>query len=340
MSSANSAKRFLPILGGILILALMAGAAIKSQMAAYFIDPYGLLFILLGGVALMMISNSRAEIWRALRHAAGSPGNDAEIRLSAFFWEAAARGFWMLGGLRSVLNSMIAFMDMANDGGIRDILNGVVRSLAAMFYGLLAAVICFIPYWRLTGKLQHRPLLSGSEQSEAPTSIWLPGMKWHTVIGYILFSLVLILTTPNLGRLIYHLTAYSRPALMVVLGGVLVLMLFAGVVNLERLPSISFAVMGLVGSLMASIQVLFGIDYTKILVLAEGIYSILCSCAIALLGMILVGAPWEDRAIRGGRFAAPFALSRVAWYAFPLFALLLVFLAAYLSATPFPRIRP
>ena len=60
-----------------------------------------------------MISFPGAEIWRAFRHAAGGSGSEAEIRNSAHFWEAAGRGFWILGGLRSILSIVIGFAGMS-----------------------------------------------------------------------------------------------------------------------------------------------------------------------------------------------------------------------------------
>ena len=85
MSSTNSGKRFLLIAGKILILLIVAIGVLQSGTPAGYIDPYGFLFVLVGGVALLMISFPGAEIRRALRNAVGSPGNEADIRSSAHF---------------------------------------------------------------------------------------------------------------------------------------------------------------------------------------------------------------------------------------------------------------
>ncbi len=77
------------------------------------------------------------------------------------------------------------------------------------------------------------------------------------------------------------------------------------------MPSAAFAVMGLLGFLIGSIQMQGHVP---------GAFAFLLgSCLTALLGMVLVGAPVEDRAVLEGR-AAPPVFSRAAWYAFPLLA--------------------
>jgi hypothetical protein len=151
MSSTNSGKRFLLIAGRILILLIVVIGALQSGTPASYIDSYGFLFVLVGGVALLMISFPGAEIWCAFRHAAGGSGNDAEIRNSAHFWEATGRGFWILGGLSSVLNIVIGFIGMRTMevSGISSVIPILIRSLLSTFYGSLLAVICFVPCWKL-----------------------------------------------------------------------------------------------------------------------------------------------------------------------------------------------
>ena len=186
MLSTSSRNSRLLILGKIVILVLIAAAVIRSYFMntqANFVFPYGFIFVLVGGVALVMISFTGAEIRRALLQFVGAPGNDAEIRHSAFFWEAAARGFWMLGGLGSVLNLMIGFEGMKSrtESPAWDVLIDIlIRCLLATFYGILLAVICLIPRWKLMGKLQSRPSLPNTEQGETPVSIGRPGWSFGT----------------------------------------------------------------------------------------------------------------------------------------------------------------
>ena len=158
MSSMNTRKKYLLIPGWILILAIVALGVIQSGTPASYFDPYGILFVLVGGAALAMISFPGAEIRRALRHAAGGSGSDAELRNSTHFWEASGRGFWILGGLRSILSIVIGFAGMATQkyAGLAAIIAFLIQSLLSTFYGSLLAVICFVPCWKLMGKLQSR----------------------------------------------------------------------------------------------------------------------------------------------------------------------------------------
>ena len=93
----------------ILILAIVVLGVVQSGKPADLVDPSALLFVLAGGIALVMISFPGVEIRRALRDAVASPGNEADIRGSAHFWEAAGRGFWIMGVLRSILNFVLFF---------------------------------------------------------------------------------------------------------------------------------------------------------------------------------------------------------------------------------------
>jgi TonB family protein len=355
MLSTNSRNSRLLILGKIVILVLIAAAVIRSyfmNIQANFIFPYGFIFVLVGGLALVMISFTGAEFRRALVQFVGAPGNDAEIRHSAFFWEATARGFWMLGGLGSLLNLMIAFEGLkseesANLGVLIDI---PIRCLLATFYGALLAMICLIPRWKLIGKLRSPLSLRDAEQGETPVPIGHPGWSFGTAIGYILFGGVLALiafffSVPMLWStipLIFH-----PPSLFLVVGGTLALMLFSGEGNLGRNLSVSFAAMGLIGSLMGCIQILCGIaafsrlgNPVSIGEVAYGVLFTVCSCVLALLGMVLVGAPLADRAIRIGRVAAPSAFSRASWYGFPLLTLIVVPLVFLTITRPLPFPKP
>ena len=311
---------------------------------ANFVDPYGFLFVLVGGVALVMISFPGVEIGRALRHAVRTPANDAEIRASIHFWEAAGRGFWILGVSRSILNVTMGFAAMATQetASLQPIMRFMAQSLVATFYGVLLAVICFIPCWKLMGKLQGRTLVPETEQGSI--SISRPGWRFGAAIGYVLFFSVLAsFLTPAILKLPLPasglLMAY-KPGMLLVLGGAIALMLFMGGSNSGSTLSTAFAGMGLIAYLMGCIQMLFGMTDPGpqgIAQVAGAIAFILSSCLTALLGMALVSAPLEDRAIRIGRVAAPSAFSRASWYVFPLLALMFLVLVFNVIITPICR---
>jgi hypothetical protein len=333
MSSTSSIKSLLRILGWILILYFLVLGLIQSGNLANFVDPYGFLFVLVGGGALVMISFPGAEIGRELRHAVRTPSNDAEIRASIHFWEAAGRGFWILGISRSLLHFLIGFVALATQATapLQLIMGVRARSLVVTFYGVLLAVICFIPCWKLTGKLQSRMLVPETEQGSIAIS--RPGWRFGAAIGYVLFFSVL---TSYLTSAILKLQMPSllfmgfKPGMLVVLGGAIALMLFVGGSRSGLALSTAFAGIGLIASLMGWIQLMFGMTMSSpqgIAAVAGAITFIISSCLTALLGMALVTAPLEDRAIRTGRIAAPSAFSRAAWYVFPLLALIFMVLA-------------
>jgi hypothetical protein len=341
MSSSNSGKRILLIVGRILFLLIMATGVLKSGPLASYFEPYGLFFVMVGGIALIMISFPGVEIWNAFRHAAGGSGDDAEIRNSAHLWEAAGRGFWILGGLSSVLSMIFSFAGLSSveTAGLWAIIPVILRPLLSTFYGSLLAVICFVPSWKLMGKLQSRLSTPDAEHSNTPVLPARPGWGFLSVLGYVLFVAALIsaVRLPNVS-LSGVLTA-CLPSFLVVLGGTLALMLFMGGINARLTPSTAFACMGLIGCLMGFIQMLRGmtIPSAGIGIIAGAIAFVIAACFTAQLGMVLIGAPLEDHAIREGRFNAPSAFSRVSWFVFPLLSLtfqILVFINMYLPLPP------
>jgi flagellar motor component MotA len=342
MASTNSSKNYMRILGMVLILAFVALGVIQLGNPISFVDPYGFLFILVGGIALVFISFPGAEIGRALRDAAVTPGNETDLRGSAFFWEAAGRGFWILGVLYSTQNLLIGFAALATDpGGMQMITNKIAQSLLAGLYGILLAVICFIPCWKLMGRLKNAPLTPTAEQRSK--SIGPPRWRFGAALGCALFILVLAsFLVPNVLKLALPdmLWMGYRPAMLVVLGGTTALMLFMGGARSGPMLSTAFAVIGIIGSLMGCIQMLHSMTISGpsgIAHLAGALAFVLSSCFTALLGMALVGAPLEDRAIRTAQISAPSVLSRMAWYVFPLLALIFTVLVFVMLVMPLTR---
>lgn len=344
MSPMNSGKKFSLIVGRIMFLLIVAIGVVKSGPPAGYYEPYGFFLILVGGIALVMISFPGRDIWLAFRHAAGASGGAAEIRTSAHFWEAAGRGFWLLGGLSSVLSMIIGFAGLksAETAGLWAIMPVLLRTLLSTFYGCLLAVICFVPCWKLTGNLQSLKSSPGTDRGNTPASLERRGWILRTAIGYVLFvaALVPVLRLPDLTYSAVLIACL--PSFLVVLGGSFALMLFMGGNSARLTPSAAFGCMGLIGCLMGFLQMLRGMTIPTaegIGIVAGAIAFIIAACFTALLGMALLGAPMEDRAIRTGRIDSPSAFSRVFWYAFPLFSLIfqiLVFINTYLPMPP-PR---
>ena len=339
MSSRNNGKKLLLIPAWILILAIVVLGVVQSGKPANLVDPSGFLFVLIGGIALVMISFPGAEIRRALRNAVGSPGNEADIRSSAHFWEAAGRGFWIMGVLRSILNLVMHLYSLTTQqfGNLPQFLTkGLAEYLLATLYGVLLAVICLIPCWKLIGKLQRRPLEPTTEQRSM--SMGRHGWRLGIAVGYVLFLSFWVWSFPHSVELLIAIT----PAVLVVLGGTIAMTLFVRGTYSGPILSTAFAAMGIIGSLLGIIQMQFGLTegVEGLSQVTGALAFLIASCLTALLGIVLVGAPLEDRSIRTGRVATPSAFNRAAWYVFPLLALVflvpVVFQLIILTTTPPP----
>jgi hypothetical protein len=204
-----------------------------------------------------------------------------------------------------------------------DLAEDTLQDVLAAFYGVLLAVICFVPYWKLTAELQNRAPVPRLEVRRRPRVCF---------VFSVLVSTILKPSLPEVWGTLQWVVYW--PSLLLVLGGTLALMLFVGGSYSGPTPSTAFAVAGLIGSLMGFIQALFGFAGVSIAEIAAAVTFVLTSCFAALLGMLLVGAPLEDRAIRAGRATAPSVFSRVSWYVFPMPALIFLVLMFFMVVTP------
>ncbi len=331
MSTISATKKYLVIPVWILIAAVVALGVVQSGKPANLIDPAGFLFVLVGGIALVLISFPGIEIRRALRDAFAAPGEEEDIQSSAYFWEAAGRGFWIAGVLRGILSFVMFFQSLRTQpiAAPQVIHMGLAQYLLATLYGVLLAVICFIPCWKLIGKSESRP--PASTAGHTPASIARPGWRISAAIGYILFLSLWVWSFPLHS---VELLIAIKPAVFVVLGGTIAMVLFMR--GSGPTLSTAFAAMGLIGSLLGIIQMLFGMTMGMqgIGQVAGALAFFLASCLTALLGTVLVGAPSEDRAIRMGQAAGPSAFSRAAWYVFPLLALVTLIPLAFQLLKP------
>lgn len=338
MSLTGSAKRHLLLAGKILSLVILVAAGMLSPGSAEYFDPYGLLFVAFGGVAGALMSFSGGETRAALAHAGGARGNADELRRSALFWETAARSFWLLGVLRSLLSFVIALGGLT--GGLGGLTRGLAHSLLAALYGMVLAVICHVPYWKLEERC--RRLLPGDGTAADGVPVWEESGSWRFshIAGYALIAAVLastLLRPPvteigaTLGWVIYG------PSLLFVFGGALALLLFLGDAAQASAISPAFALTGVIGSLMGFVQALLGMSSGNLERVSSALTFTLSSCFAALLGMILLGGPIEDRAAKNSLERGRTPLGRAAWYVFPLLALVFLVAVFLLIVTPFGK---
>ncbi len=338
MSSTMNTKNKMLVVGKTLTLATLVLAIMLSGKFSDFIYGYGLIIVLVGGVAMALMSFSFSEIGAAFKHAAGVPGVGEDIQKSALFWESASRNFWMLGILGSLINFVIAFS--TSEGGIEGISSRAAATFICVVYGMIMGVICFVPGWKLREKLLKETFEKVPETDEKSPQKVTEALKFENIIGYILFISVTswALVKPSLSLQTSRFQPWDWiiywPSILVVLGGTIALVLFVGNSASGRSFTLGFFVTGLIGSLMGFIQVLLGFASREIDNIASAVTFIISSCFIAWLGMMLVGAPLEDRMVKTGKINKHPPSSRLAWYIYPLVILIFLIMTFVVVVTP------
>lgn len=341
MSTEKNGKKPYLVFIRILVVAALAAAFVLSGKFSGFMNARGLFFVLAGSVTLALASFSFPEIGAAFRHAAGVPGEPEAVRISMAFWEAAARNAWMTGVMGTILNFIVALCTIS--GGIADVATRMATSFLATVYGMVLAVICAVPAWKLGEVLRLEPAGNVAETIPKPAPVVAKSIRFENVLGYLLFLVAVAWTTfkPVLGMAYLNFSPFDWviywPSLLVVVGGTIALVLFVGSAAAGRVLTPAFAITGLVGSLLGFIQALLGIAGKVISTVSAGITFVIASCFMAMLGMMLVGAPWEDRLVKTRRMDKPSALSRAAVYVFPLLALIFLVVALVLVITPMKK---
>lgn len=333
-----------------LFAAAFVFAVAASGLFTGLMNRAGLFYLLFGSVAAAFMGFTGGEIVAAFRQAAGRPAAEEDRRKSAYFWEAAARNAWILGGLGSALNFIIALS--RESGGIVDVSGRMIQSLIIMLYGLVLAVICLVPAMKLAGpadnRTRDRSSAGGRQASEGgPASQARPHgrpISADRIVGYVLFAAVLVLTivfilkgqppegSLPIGKLLLH-----GPAYLVVIGGAVALALFAGAAYGARAWTLGFAMTGLIGLLMGLIQALFGFVHRDVGEIASAVAFIISTASLTLLGLIAVAAPLEDREVMDGRREGPAPLSRFFWVLLPLLSFIFLILTFIMVVTPMTK---
>jgi len=336
----NKRNSFL-ILSRILILAILIAAAILSGKFADFMDLYGLAFVIGGGLALILMSFTIREIAAAFRDAGGGVGSHTECHKSLIFWESASRSFWMVGALATLISFVMALTD--SSGGIEGIATRMASALIPTVYGVILSVICLVPVLKLKETCHLGPHEGDTDENGKLENRITAPLSFENIIGYILFIAIIVWTLikADLSSQAPIFEAWEWvvywPSLLVVFGGTIALVLFVGNSAKGRTFTLGFALTGLIGSFMGIIQVLLGFSSRSIQDIAAAVTFILSSCFFALLGMMLVGAPLEDRTIKNSKTAKHSTLSRVAWYVFPLITMILLVATFVIVVTPMKK---
>lgn len=296
----------------------------------------GLLYLVAGSVAAALMGFTAREIATAFRMAAGRPGTDDDRRKSAYFWEAAARNAWMLGALGSALNFTVALG--AASGSIGELADRMIQSLVVILYGLVLAVVCLIPAMKLADKSGVGGTAASPDRRAARAAVS------GRILGYALFAATVALTIlfltggqPRSGPLPLGRVLLHGPAILVVFGGTVALALFAGRGVGARALTLGFAMTGIIALLMGLIQALFGFAHTNIGEISAAVAFIITAAAFALLGLVAVAAPLEDREVMDGRRDKAGPFSRLFWVVFPLLAFICLVLTFVMVVTPMTK---
>jgi hypothetical protein len=332
-------KRFGIIVGRLFLVCLVVAGVILSRRFSLLWSGAGVIFLFLGTAAMILTGFSWPEIRTGLKWFAGLSVSRDQLALLPRFWEAVGRDFWLLGVLGAIINFVLALSQAGESGsGIQAIASGMALSFRTALYGMIMAVICAVPAIKAK---EEQAGMSLTETAAAPEGGPEPrpaGLGGGHFIGYLLLLGVMAWAmSPSFGR--WKVAPWpGNPfldwaSLLVVGGGAALLFLFLGSGAAGKSISIVFGTIGVAGAMIGFLQALFGFARTDIAQVSSALTFVVSSCFLALLGIVLIGAPREDRRPRGLELRAS-TMRRLAWYAFPLLILIFLIIVLLLVVTP------
>jgi flagellar motor component MotA len=333
MTPADS-KEAVWIIGRILLVGLLLAAVSLSGEFAHFWDGAGFAFVFGGGIALFLMGFPVSDIGVAARHLAGRPLPDEEAAALPAVWEALGRNFWIFGVLGSIAGFVLSLARTSE--GIQQVAFLLTASFRPALYGMFLGIVCAVPALKSKEDLFREDKTVPASLGKYERRPWTFG----NAAGYILLIAILAWTVvlPAARGFLQERRLlgffFSPSALLVVAGGAAVIALFLGRSSLGTSLTSGLAVTGLLGSLMGLVQTLFAFTEKSIRDVSTALAFVISSCFVALLGMVLVGIPLADHEARAAGRPRGLALNRLAWYVFPLLAL--VFLALTLIAVVTP----
>jgi flagellar motor component MotA len=309
------------ILGGILAFSR------AEPGSFFFLDFPSLIFVVLGAVAMTLMGFSFPEICAAFRHALGSsdePGKGG-LEKSIYFWEAVARNFFQMGVLMTVINFIIMMNNISR--GIAGVWNALAICFVTTLYGLILAALSTIAGLRVVKKLTG----PGQMQQEMQSEPIKQGHHWNIerIIGVFLFiaTLAWVIMMADVLKIFIQ-----WPSLLIVVGGAVLFVLWAGNGEDGLSTTLSFAFAGAIGIIFGLVQMFYGAP--AIQRIGEGMTFAILSCVFALVGMMLGGVHRQDHAFKAGKTHKKITISRIAWYGFPVATLMLLFYIFVLILIP------
>lgn len=327
-------RKTLWFIGRILITAFLLAGIILSGRFSQFWDAGGFAFVFAGGLALLLMGFSLPQIRTGARYAAGLPLQNGDASILPFLWEALARNFWIVGVLGAIANFVLTLARPSE--GLQQVAFLLIASFRPALYGMLLAAVCAVP------ALKSREELTRLEESASAAVRPGDRQPWTLVnaAGYVMLIAILVWTIilpASRGFLQEQrlLSFFFDPsALLVVAGGTVVMMVFLGRTSPGAALTTGLAITGLLGSLTGLMQALLAFTQKSIQEVASALAFVISSCFLALLGMILVALPLAEHESPSAGRPGWLGLKRLAWYFFPLLALLFLVLTFIAVVTP------
>lgn len=315
------------LISACLILVGILAFSGSSPGSFFFLDSPGLIFVVLGAVAMTLMGFSFMEISAAFKHALGSSGKPGKVGFekSVYFWEAAARNFFQMGVLMTVIGFVIMMKNIP--GGIANVWQTLAICFVTTLYGLILAALSAIAGLRISKKIDS----PGQQRQEMQVE---PTKQGHNrniekIIGILLFIATLGWAIMKADALIIFI---HWPSLLIVAGGAILFVLCVGNGEDGLSTTLSFAFAGVIGILFGLVQMFY--SSLSIAGIAEGMTFAILSCVFALVGMMLGGVHRQDHAFKTGKTDKKITISRIAWYGFPVVTLLLLFYIFVLMLIP------
>jgi len=286
-------------------------------LAAFVILPAsapvgGFLFVGLG-VSAVALATFGAREWA--RGARSSP----------VWWESMGRNAWIVGALSALLFFARALGDSSRD------LEHVARDLALAFlpalYGLALASVSVVLAMRFRADGTGSPPGEIGD-SGSGTDYWLGAGLFAVLVSWT------VLRPPqgDAWRFAPWAILMHWPAVLIVIGGALVVVIIAGRALRSRIGVVAVALSGAIASLVGLVLVLSGFADQSVAGIVSGLDFMLTSCFVAQVGMLLIANPIEDWHRRAG--GEPLPGCRAAWLLLPAATLVFLVITLVLAMTP------
>ncbi len=133
---------FLFIIGEILFIGIIAIAIMMSGAFEYFFNPMGICFVIVGSVAITLLSFDFKDIKTAITHAFGAEGDDEDLKTSAYMWECVIRNVIIIGCI-GILIGLVRMLQNLEDPAM--VGPSMAMSLLTLFYSLILVAVFPVP---------------------------------------------------------------------------------------------------------------------------------------------------------------------------------------------------